>query len=96
MQDMMAQMAKELMLGIRDSVEDLAASFRKMAILHTSEAEEPQPVKEAVPEQPPHVIPLPQAMELPQLEFAANTRKTSKKKEVIADENQLSFFDFVA
>lgn len=31
-QDMTSQMAKELMLGIRDNVEDIAASFQKMAI----------------------------------------------------------------
>lgn len=38
-QDMTSQMAKELMLGIRDSVEDIAGSFRKMAVIgrHTRE-----------------------------------------------------------
>ena len=30
-QDMTSQMAKELMLGIRDNVEDIAAAFKKMA-----------------------------------------------------------------
>ena len=31
MQDMTSQMAKELMLGIRDNVEDIASAFKKMA-----------------------------------------------------------------
>ena len=30
-QDMTSQMAKELMLGIRDNVEDIASAFKKMA-----------------------------------------------------------------
>ena len=33
-QDMTSLMAKELMLGIRDSVEDVAAAFKKMAIIN--------------------------------------------------------------
>ena len=34
-EDMTTLMAKELMLGIRDSVEDVSDSFRKMAFLKT-------------------------------------------------------------
>lgn len=33
-QDMTSQMAKELMLGIRDNVEDIAAAFKKMAVIN--------------------------------------------------------------
>lgn len=33
-QDMTSQMAKELMLGIRDNVEDIASAFKKMAIIN--------------------------------------------------------------
>lgn len=96
-QDMTTQMAKELMLGIRDSVEDLAASFKKMAVLHTAKPEGPEPVQNAAPiRQPPAVISLPPATESPQFEFAAAPQKTRKKKEVTEDANQLSFFDFVA
>ena len=89
--------AKELMLGIRDSVEDLAASFKKMAVLHTAKPEGPEPVQNAAPiRQPPAVISLPPATESPQFEFAAAPQKTREKKEVTEDANQLSFFDFVA
>ena len=50
------------MLGIRDSVEDLAASFKKMAVLHTAKPEGPEPVQNAAPiRQPPAVISLPPA-----------------------------------
>ena len=34
MKDMTSQMAKELMLGIKDNVEDVAAAFKKMAIIN--------------------------------------------------------------
>ena len=33
-QDMTTLMAKELMLGIKDSVEDVSAAFKRMAVLH--------------------------------------------------------------
>ena len=33
-QDMTSQMAKELMLGIRDNVEDIAAAFKRMAVIN--------------------------------------------------------------
>lgn len=96
-QDMTTQMAKELMLGIRDSVEDLAASFKKMAVLHTAKPESPEPIQNAAPiRQPPAVISLPPATESPQFEFAAAPQKKRKEKEVSVDANQLSFFDFVA
>ena len=32
--DLTSQMAKELALGIRDNVEDIAAAFRKMAVMN--------------------------------------------------------------
>ena len=32
--DLTSQMAKELALGIRDNVEDIAAAFRKMAVIN--------------------------------------------------------------
>ncbi len=37
-QDMTSQMAKELMLGIKDNVEDIAATFKKMAIINPHRA----------------------------------------------------------
>ena len=33
-QDMTSQMAKELMLGIRDNVEDIASAFKRMAVIN--------------------------------------------------------------
>ena len=38
-EDMATLMAKELMLGIKDSVEDLAATFKRMALLKPQQAE---------------------------------------------------------
>ena len=38
-QDMTSQMAKELMLGIRDYVEDIAAAFKKMAMINPGRSE---------------------------------------------------------
>ena len=38
-QDMTSQMAKELMLGIRDNVEDIAAAFKKMAMINPGRSE---------------------------------------------------------
>ncbi|MBP5717959.1 MAG: hypothetical protein J6X53_03130, partial [Abditibacteriota bacterium] len=40
--DMTSQMAKELMMGIRDNVEDIAASFKKMAIVNPGRREQPE------------------------------------------------------
>lgn len=38
-QDMTSQMAKELMLGIRDNVEDIASAFKKMAMINPGRSE---------------------------------------------------------
>ncbi|MBQ6545662.1 MAG: hypothetical protein IJL72_07965, partial [Lachnospiraceae bacterium] len=37
-----SQMAKELMMGIKDNVEDIAASFKKMAIVNPGRKEQPE------------------------------------------------------
>ena len=93
-QDMTTQMAKELMLGIQDSVEDLAASFQKMAILHDGEpachAAEPieeKPVAYLVPRTD---------TEEPITEWSDTKKKQTRKKKVSIDEDQLSLFDLVA
>ncbi len=44
-QDMTSQMAKELMLGIRDNVEDIAAAFKKMAFENRTERYRKYPLK---------------------------------------------------
>ncbi|MBQ9346445.1 MAG: hypothetical protein IJT94_03765 [Oscillibacter sp.] len=49
-QDMTSQMAKELMLGIKDNVEDIAASFKKMAIINPNRPAAPATVPAAIPE----------------------------------------------
>ena len=45
-QDMTSQMAKELMLGIRDNVEDIAAAFKKMAFENPDREVPEVPAKE--------------------------------------------------
>ena len=92
-QDMTTQMAKELMLGIQDSVEDLAVYFKKMAILH--EQAPPAPVEDPVAEIAPEIAPAEEYH--PQLIEYAEAKTTQKRKSKIrADEDQLSFFDLVA
>ena len=66
-QDLTTQLAKELMRGLKDDVEDLAASFRKMAIIgnHPKQAAAekpsapPEPEKQAPPVQQPVLLPVP-------------------------------------
>ena len=66
-QDLSTQLAKELMHGLKDDVEDLAASFKKMAIIgnHPKQAAAekpsapPEPEKQAPPVQQPVLLPVP-------------------------------------
>ena len=66
-QDLTTQLAKELMRGLKDDVEDLAASFRKMAFIgnHPKQATAekpsapPEPEKQAPPAQQPVLLPVP-------------------------------------
>lgn len=111
--DLTSQMAKELALGIKDNVEDIAATFKKMAIINPHrERVRPAalPVVAAVEErvaveETPVAAPVQirtvdaenkQALYdgLLQRTLEERGKKKSKKKPV--DENQLSFFDFVA
>jgi hypothetical protein len=106
--DMTSQMAKELMLGIKDNVEDIAASFKRMAIINpernrveiTPAFPRPEPrtldAADAVPVPVPFVRqqgPQPTEENLP--EKSIEQRKRRLKKEAV-DENQLSLFDFAA
>ena len=106
-QDMTSQMAKELMLGIRDNVEDIAESFKKMAIINP-ERHKPKAAVEAVP--PTRITPKeePQtgktiivakrsydpekAARFEALVEAENSRKRFRRKTIV-DENQLSLFE---
>ena len=92
-QDMTTQMAKELMLGIQDSVEDLAVSFKKMAILHEQVPDAPaeDPAAEIVPE-----ITSAEAYHPQLIEYAEAKTTQKRKPKIRADEDQLSFFDLVA
>jgi len=55
-QDMTSQMAKELMLGIKDNVEDIASAFKKMAVINP---ERSRPKTEGAEECPPAEAGLP-------------------------------------
>ncbi|MBQ9721452.1 MAG: hypothetical protein IJV64_12285, partial [Oscillospiraceae bacterium] len=106
--DMTSQMAKELMLGIKDNVEDVAAAFKKMAIInperHKSAPELPEPAAESETQKEPAVvavIPTRPGKIDPETaaRYAALLEEQNKKrkpKKVAVDENQLTLFDFVA
>lgn len=66
-QDMTSLMAKELMQGIRDNVEDIAAAFKKMAIINPDRNREVSPAGMEAPgesvqseETKTHQVPQPQ------------------------------------
>ena len=93
-EDLTTQLAKELMSGLRENVEELAASFKKMAILGNREQKpEPQPVQisaEAVTAEAPQ----PDAVII-QTVLQPNIQ-TTKANGKNYDTGQLSLFDLVA
>lgn len=101
-QDMTSQMAKELMLGIRDNVEDIASAFKKMAFENPDREVPEVPAKEAA-------LPLPAMIEQPKRMFTVEQeeklqaamvqleqQKAKRTKKTQQVENQLSLFDSVA
>jgi len=109
--DMTSQMAKELALGIKDNVEDIAAAFKKMAIINPDrEVRNTEPPKEAA------TVAVEPTMEVAATITAARSadaeakralyegllartmeeRKKKKSKKVVVDENQITLFDFAA
>ena len=102
-QDLTSQMAKELIQGIRDNVEDIAASFKKMAFLNPDRKEKPipRPVRDT---QAQAVEPidveftelLQTTVDVVALEQKTEEQKQKKSRKRAVDENQLSLFDFVA
>ena len=105
------QMAKELMLGIRDNVEDIAATFKKMAfenpdrevpeVPEVSEvpAEGTSLPPESVPamiEQPKRVLTAEQEEKLQAAMVQLEQQKAKRTKKTQQVENQLSLFDSVA
>ncbi len=108
--DMTSQMAKELALGIKDNVEDIAAAFKKMAIINPDrEARKPvvSPMASAPAELPTEITATVTTARFADAEskralyegLLARTmeeRKKKKSKKVVVDENQITLFDFAA
>ena len=107
--DLTSQMAKELAAGIRDNVEDIAAAFKKMAIINPERKRLAQPaVKEnALPE--PEASSTDEGSRTRPVQAAASRelyegllartqeeKKKQRSKVAEVDENQLSIFDFAA
>ena len=104
-QDMTSQMAKELMLGIRDNVEDIAAAFKKMAFENPDREVPDVPAKEtslppesvpAMIEQPKRVLTAEQEEKLQAAMVQLEQQKAKRTKKTQQVENQLSLFDSVA
>ena len=104
LQDMTSKMAKELTLGIRDNVEDIAATYKKMAFVNpdrhrsalvksvTQQAkiETPQTVTTTVPAQRSY-DPEKAAQFAALLEAEDNKKK--RRRSAIIDEDQMTLFD---
>jgi len=104
-QDMTSQMAKELMLGIRDNVEDIASAFKKMAFenpdrempeVSAGEKSLPPETVPAMIEQPKRVLTAEQEEKLQAAMVQLEQQKAKRTKKTQQVENQLSLFDFVA
>lgn len=104
--DMTTALARELTAGIKNEVEDLGAVFKKMAILKpvstdaelteeitTVIADESATTGTIAPRSREEEIDLFFADDL--LFMASVTAKSTKKKAVVVNENQLSIFDFM-
>ena len=108
--DLTSQMAKELALGIRDNVEDIAAAFRKMAVINPERKKNitaAQPKETAAEEQKAPAAKdsfgvrtaqaqVRQALYEGLLARTAEEQKKRKSKKAEVDENQLSIFGFAA
>ena len=102
-QDMTSQMAKELMLGIKDNVEDIAATFKKMAIINPHRAAKQLPEPVTIQEE--RVVEVPQPESVRAADTAARqalydgllqTSRTVRNPKHTELENQLSMFDTAA
>ncbi len=82
-EDMTTQLAKELILGLKDNEEEIALTFRKMAV-HNGKSTAPVPTKaDADKSKPAAVIPMP---------TVPRTKPTDKRP----DTGQLSLLDLLA
>lgn len=103
-QDMTSQLAKELMLGIKDNVEDIAAAYKKMAMINPQRVTpvpkvQPATLIAAVAQN--HANDVRPHNPVQEAAFAAFLQKTKEEqtkpsRKVLVDENQLSLFDYVA
>ena len=110
--DLTSQMAKELAQGIRDNVEDIAAAFKKMAIINPNRkrTQQSQPDSAAASVSPSVSAeqgPISDDLRTAQardrqaiydglLLRTMEEKKKKRSKKAVVDENQLSIFDFVA
>ena len=106
--DMMSVMAKELTNGIKDNVEDIAAAYKRMAVINPQrtrpepkalsqpEAEEVPTLPEAEPYFAEEEKPTEPKSPVKVQETVTEEPKKKQVRKVIVNENQLSFFDFAA
>ena len=107
--DLTSQMAKELAAGIRDNVEDIAAAFKKMAVVNPNRKAAVQPAAKESALPAPNFAPAAvdggtrpvqtaASRELYEGLLARTQVETKKQRSKVAevDENQLSIFDFAA
>ena len=102
-------MAKELAAGIRDNVEDIAAAFKKMAVVNPNRKAAVQPAAKESALSAPNIAPAAvdggtrsvqtaASRELYEGLLARTQEEKKKRRSKVAevDENQLSIFDFAA
>ncbi|MDR3277967.1 MAG: hypothetical protein LBT12_04270, partial [Oscillospiraceae bacterium] len=101
--DMTTLLARELTLGIRDEVEDIAETFKKMAIIKTDAAEDTDSAKNMIlPLEPSPQPPAPISMldvrkkVRKTIDFAAEASVTKKRRKVYVDPNQMTLYDLLA
>lgn len=107
--DLTSQMAKELAAGIRDNVEDIAAAFKKMAVVNPNRKAAVQPAAKGSVLSAPNIAPAAvdggtrsaqaaASRELYEGLLARTQEEKKKRRSKVAevDENQLSIFDFAA
>lgn len=107
--DLTSQMAKELAAGIRDNVEDIAAAFKKMAVVNPNRKAAVQPAAKGSVLSAPNIAPAAVDGGTRSMQTAASRelyegllartqeeKKKQRSKVAEVDENQLSIFDFAA
>ena len=107
--DLTSQMAKELAAGIRDNVEDIAAAFKKMAVVNPNRKAAVQPAAKESALPAPNFAPAAVDGGTRPVQTAASRelyegllartqveKKKQRSKVAEVDENQLSIFDFAA